>query len=74
MFVKNKKNSDLPEGMLYSWKGSVNHLLERYATDSVITETEMEILNVKSSSAITPKEYREAPWTNVLRCNHVYTE
>lgn len=74
LYLNNKKTSERPEGMSSSCKEVVNRLMKTYSTDDVIAETKIEMQVLKVWSSMTAKNYAEALWTKVLRCNQVYTE
>lgn len=63
-----------PESMLSSCKEVMNHLLETYATNDVISETEMNMQNYQQPLHMTPTQYAEALWSKALRCNQMNTE
>lgn len=74
LYLKVNKSSDKLEDMPSSWEEVGNHLLGTYVTADVIAETKMEMQDLKRLSNMTPNQYEEAQWTEVLRCKDVYTE
>lgn len=62
------------EGTLTTYCEVVNYLLETYATDDVIAETDAEILRFTQPPTKSPTEYAEALWNKALRCDRVYDE
>lgn len=57
LYLTNSKSSDKREGMLFSEREAVNHLLKTYAAGDVSGKTEMEMQNFKMASKMTQDEY-----------------
>lgn len=60
------------EGNLTSYCEVVNNLLETYATDDVIVETEAEIMRYQQPWNKTPIEYAELLCSKALGCDRIY--
>lgn len=62
------------EGKLASYCQAVNYLLATNATDNVIAEDDLEIMNFRQPAGLSAVEYVQALWTEALRCGLVYDE
>lgn len=74
LYLTKKEFLDKTEGKLSTSKEVMIHLPERYATENVIVEMEMQMQNVNIPSNMTRNEYCETFWSKPFRCNQVDTE
>lgn len=74
--LQNTKSSrsGTKEGVLISYGQVVYHLLETYAPEDVISDTDTDIICYRQALSMSPLEFVDSRRMNALGCPQVYNE
>lgn len=72
--LQSKSHKRQKEDMVASYCKAIDYLLETYAINDVIAETDADMMHFKQPSNKLLTEYSEALWNNALRSDRVYDE